>query len=459
MAILQAFLRAVTRSAFVVAALLDPAALGLLPPVAGPVLADESNRPAQATRPPPAAARALFREECAKCHGRDGRGAAGREKFPEIPDFSRGSWQGRRRDPELVRSILEGKEVAMPAFKGKLDEKQVRELVAYIRTFGPEQPKRGKPSADRFQERFRELEEELNKLRQEAKKPAESRPRAAPRAPAPAAKEAPAAEEGPAPRKAGRASAGLFRQHCVKCHGADGAGSAKRARWPHIPDFTDASWQRRRSEAQLLAGILDGKGADMPPRRGKLSEDQARGLVASVRAFAPATDSPGQERQDESLPAEATGQAEPPSGFSEKLTAWLGRFHPPAVHFPIALLTAAALAELLRLVTGKPAFEPVARYGVWLGFLTALPAGALGWCAGGFHLTDASCLLMTHRWLGSSTVACAGLALALGEVSRRSTRFRIWFRVTLFGAAGVALATGFFGGALVFGLDHYAWPP
>jgi hypothetical protein len=39
------------------------------------------------------------------------------------------------------------------------------------------------------------------------------------------------------------------------------------------------------------------------------------------------------------------------------------------------------------------------------------------------------------------------------------TQQGLGFRITLFGAAGVALATGFFGGALVFGLDHYAWPP
>jgi hypothetical protein len=53
----------------------------------------------------------------------------------------------------------------------------------------------------------------------------------------------------------------LFRQQCVKCHGADGRGSAVRSALPEVPDFTHASWQERRSDAQLLAGILDGRGA------------------------------------------------------------------------------------------------------------------------------------------------------------------------------------------------------
>jgi hypothetical protein len=62
--------------------------------------------------------------------------------------------------------------------------------------------------------------------------------------------------------------------------------------------------------------------------------------------------------------------------------------------------------------------------------------------------------LLTHRWLGTFTVACAGLVLVLSERSRQPDRrrTRVWFR-------GTPLVTGFFGGAVVFGLDHYTWPP
>jgi uncharacterized membrane protein len=246
----------------------------------------------------------------------------------------------------------------------------------------------------------------------------------------------------------------------VRCHGADGTGGRARDSLPEIPDFTAIDWQGRRSDAQLLAGILDGKGPEMPPFRAKMSEEQARGLTAYVRAFAPTADRPGQEEQTKPPPAEPA-EANRPLSFFEKLIHWLGRFHPPSVHFPIALLMAATVAELLRLATGKLAFDAVSRYCLWFGTLTAVVAGILGWFLGGFRPTDASWILTTHRWLGSSTVACAGLVLLLSEVSRHPDRrrTRMWFRVTLFVVAGLVLVTGFFGGAVVFGLAHYAWPP
>jgi Cytochrome C oxidase, cbb3-type, subunit III len=65
------------------------------------------------------------------------------------------------------------------------------------------------------------------------------------------------------------AARGLFRHNCVKCHGADGTGNAARGRLREIPNLTDASWQAKRSDAQLLASILDGKGTEMPPARAK----------------------------------------------------------------------------------------------------------------------------------------------------------------------------------------------
>jgi uncharacterized membrane protein len=153
-------------------------------------------------------------------------------------------------------------------------------------------------------------------------------------------------------------------------------------------------------------------------------------------------------------------EVEPPKGYFEKLIRWLGKFHPPAVHFPIALLTAAAVAEVLRMATGKPAFDDISRYCVCFGALTAAGAGTLGWFLAGVRLSDASWVLMTHRWLGTSTVACAGLVLLLSEASRRPERrrTRMCFRVTLLVVAVLVSVTGFFGGAVVFGIDHYTWP-
>jgi hypothetical protein len=54
----------------------------------------------------------------------------------------------------------------------------------------------------------------------------------------------------------------------------------------------------------------------------------------------------------------------------------------------------------------------------------------------------------------------AGLVLALCEVNRRPNRLgiRMAYRLALMAVAVLALATGFFGGAVVYGFDHYRWP-
>jgi mono/diheme cytochrome c family protein/uncharacterized membrane protein len=422
------------------------------------------------------AARALFRQHCAKCHGADGTGSRSRRRLSEIPDFTTAAWQARRSDAQLLASILDGKGQAMPSWRGKVNEEQARGLVAQVRAFapttdksGPEKQK-GATSPSGFEEEFRRLQEEMGELQKhshelsegsaggERSKPSEPSQRSPPDKPSESAPRlAPAKPSGPAAAGAPTARE-LFRKHCVKCHGADGTGSRSR-RLPEIPDFTAAAWQARRSDAQLLASILDGKGKAMPPWRGKISKEQARGLGAYVRAFAPATGRSGREEQQVPDPAKPA-EAEPPGGFFEGLIQWLGKCHPATVHFPIALLTAAAVAELLRLTTGKPAFAAVVRYCLWFGALTAVAAGVLGWFMGGFRLTDASWVVMTHRWLGTSTVACAGLALVLSEAGRRAdgNRSRRWARVALLVAAALTLVTGFFGGAVVFGLDHYSWP-
>jgi mono/diheme cytochrome c family protein/uncharacterized membrane protein len=435
--------------------------------------------------------RELFRQHCVKCHGADGTGSPARGRLPVIPDFTAAAWQARQSETQLLASILDGKGEEMPSFRGKLSEAQARALVAQVRAFAaaagkPKPAKQQEPAAPAGSEKqLRRLQDEMDELKRQFREGAEraadkkAPDASAPPAPPPPSKPAessprttPATPSAPAPAGA-PAGREVFRQHCIRCHGADGTGSRVRHRQPAIPNFTDPAWQARRSEAQLLASILDGRGEEMPPWREKLDEKQARGLVAYVRAFArntgapDAASQPANSRRDRPIaeepeePTEASpAEVEPSGGFLGKLIPWLGRFHPAAVHFPLALLTAAAVAELLRLLTGKPAFDAVSRYCVWFGALTAVVAGLLGWCLGEFRLTDASGVLMTHRWLGTCTVASAGLVLVLGEASRRPDRrrTRLAFRVTLLVVAVLVLVTGFFGGAVVYGLDHYTWP-
>ena len=149
-----------------------------------------------------------------------------------------------------------------------------------------------------------------------------------------------------------------------------------------------------------------------------------------------------------------------PSGLSGEIVRWLGKFHPPAANFPIALLVAAALAEILFAVTGRPTFDAASRFCLWFAALAAVMTGTLGWFLGGFRAADPSWIMTTHRWLGTSTDVLAVITLLVGEASRRPGRqwVRRWFRVLLVVVALMVLAAGFFGGALVYGIRHYDWP-
>jgi mono/diheme cytochrome c family protein len=90
-----------------------------------------------------------------------------------------------------------------------------------------------------------------------------------------------------------KANHGLFHPRCARCHDADGTGrSARNNNVSEMPDFTSHKWQASRTDAQLLVGILDGKGKHMPAYRDKLTEKEARDMVAQLRGLDPAPAAP-----------------------------------------------------------------------------------------------------------------------------------------------------------------------
>jgi len=126
------------------------------------------------------------------------------------------------------------------------------------------------------------------------------------------------------------------------------------------------------------------------------------------------------------------------------------------VNFPIAMLTAAALSALLLMRTGRELFFHATRFSVWVGSVAALAAATLGWFFAGFRLADEEWLMTTHRWLGTFACAWALVVLFLCERAYRSADRRV-FRLALFPGAALVATNGFFGGALLYGIDHYAW--
>ena len=111
--------------------------------------------------------RRLYHMRCARCHEDDGKSGDLHESNPHAPDFTNPDWQQRRSTQELIVSILDGKGTQMPAFGGKLSSAQARELVAHIRSFAPSSPTAAEAPQDDFETRFRELEEEFERLQQQ----------------------------------------------------------------------------------------------------------------------------------------------------------------------------------------------------------------------------------------------------------------------------------------------------
>ena len=210
----------------------------------------------------------IYRAYCLACHDADGRGETVRKAMPEIPDFTKAKWQESRTDADLRHSILDGKGKFMLPMKDKVSATEAGQMVAFVRAF-------------RGRKQVVTLEPQQHPI---PPGPAHPAIVPGPKVPVP-----PSGLTTPSAEVAARlrVATGLFRQYCVSCHGPDGRGTAMRASMPVIPNFTDGAWQKAQSDPQLLVNILNGKGVFMPAFQGRLSTEQARDLVAYVRAFGP----------------------------------------------------------------------------------------------------------------------------------------------------------------------------
>jgi quinol-cytochrome oxidoreductase complex cytochrome b subunit/mono/diheme cytochrome c family protein len=111
----------------------------------------------------------LYRQYCLTCHGSDGRGTEMKASMPSIPDFTNRTWQEGLSKAQLAVSILDGKGTLMPAFRERVGDDQVQDLVAYIRAFGPARGTPPEAPATDFEKRFRELQEQWNELEKQLK--------------------------------------------------------------------------------------------------------------------------------------------------------------------------------------------------------------------------------------------------------------------------------------------------
>jgi len=74
---------------------------------------------------------AIFKNNCAMCHGADGKGSSALK----TPNFTDPKWQAATKDEEIRDVIKNGKKgTAMPPFGGQLKDEDISAVIAHIRS-------------------------------------------------------------------------------------------------------------------------------------------------------------------------------------------------------------------------------------------------------------------------------------------------------------------------------------
>ena len=129
-------------------------------------------------------------------------------------------------------------------------------------------------------------------------------------------------------------------------------------------------------------------------------------------------------------------------------------FHPMLVHFPIALLMAAFLVEMLALLFRRPAWHAVSLWCLGLGTLGALAAVLSGRqaMAAAKHSMEIYRLMELHERLGygvlALTILIAGCRLSARDRITRKTRWMLW--ALLAAACGLMVLGAHLGGRMVY---------
>jgi uncharacterized membrane protein len=134
----------------------------------------------------------------------------------------------------------------------------------------------------------------------------------------------------------------------------------------------------------------------------------------------------------------------------------ISRLHPLLVHFPIALVLAAAGAECVVIATTRTAWRTVAvaniRAAAAMGVVTAIT----GWIFARAPFVDLGPTLEWHRWLGMAAAAAAiGAALLSSRLCGASRASAFAYRGMLFVTALLVTVTAHSGGTLVWGAGFF----
>lgn len=192
---------------------------------------------------------------CAQCHGDTGKGngPSGVGFDPRPRDFTNPTWQKARTDGEIFVSINEGTQFGMMAYANSLTDDERWDLVNYIRTLVIEEdfPPRINPG------RLPEIQALKNPLSGDSKSIALGKE--------------------------------IFfgKGICVSCHGEQGRGDGPNAASfdPGPRDFTNAKWQKLRTDGEIFFAIHEGTQFGMVAFGESLSEKEIWGLVNYLRTL------------------------------------------------------------------------------------------------------------------------------------------------------------------------------
>lgn len=76
----------------------------------------------------------------------------------------------------------------------------------------------------------------------------------------------------------------LYKSKCLMCHGVDGLAATNVGKAMKVTSFKDPAVVKS-TDAQMIAIIKNGKGANMKPFAGKLTDDQIKSVVAYIRTL------------------------------------------------------------------------------------------------------------------------------------------------------------------------------
>lgn len=145
-------------------------------------------------------------------------------------------------------------------------------------------------------------------------------------------------------------------------------------------------------------------------------------------------------------------EGRPPMSFVERMLDWLGRLHPVIVHFPIAFFPAALFTAIVG--RRRSAFAAPVQFMVVAGGIIAPVAALLGWLDA--MSADPDPLLTVHRWLGTA-IGIGGFGLGLWAWLRPGQDRGAGMILGLALITAAIVVQGWYGGALVHGIDHMDW--